>query len=172
MLGFYGRCFSLDPWHLLYRFFSSLGLISKLLLRVELFHKDGAPWGVAELCERFQALLRRHVPLNLSVFITRTLWAVLLVCCPAGVNGGSSVGSAWHPCLFRPFGVRTRGWARSLCPQGGFALAAGGWGFLLPPQGKTCLRVLSIHLVPRRLTASTSAAGCKNAQAGAWCYWD
>lgn len=48
-----------------------------------------------------------------------------------------------------------------------FALAAGGWGFLLPLQGKTCLRVLSIHLVPRMLTASTSAAGCKNAQAGA-----
>ena len=63
---------------------SPLWLISKLLLRLCLYPKTEHPWKMAELCKMFQAILSRNIPLNLSVFITRTLQTVLIRCSPAG----------------------------------------------------------------------------------------
>lgn len=46
---------------------------------------------------RSQAVLPRNGPLRLSVFITRTLQAVLIICVPDTLNSGSLVGLVCHP---------------------------------------------------------------------------
>lgn len=115
--------------NLLYHYFLPLWLISKFLLRV--VPAGCYPWRMVELCEMFQAILSRNIPLNLSVFIRRTLRTVLIICSPARMDGGSSVD-----CLPISFI-----WRQTLGDEQFhsvltvvFAMAAGDWCFCFPTK--------------------------------------
>ena len=151
--------------------FPPLWLISKLLLRTEPFHKDWAPWRMAELCEMFWAVLSRKLPLNLSVFISENIPG----CSPqvplARVNSGSSLRLVWHPLPVPSIGIRPG--------QGGvggeqchsvltvpFAMAAGACCFCFPTQKN--LPQSPVHpFGPKEGDSFHKCYRCKNAKAGA-----
>lgn len=64
------------------------GLVTKLMLRIS----KAAPQRRLEACERSQAVLPRNGPLELSIVITRTLQAVLIICTSDTLSGSSGVG--------------------------------------------------------------------------------
>ena len=142
--------------------FSPLWLISKLLWEYSLSTKIEYPQRIVGLCEMFQAVLSEILPLNLSAFIKRTFQAVLCRGLPARRNGGRRQGLVWHSL---PICIRLRGQlAMSLCPLRDLCHGSRG---MASPLANTCPRVLSIHLVPRKMMVFTDVKKKKKS----WCWY-
>lgn len=106
----------------------TLWLIQGFCWELCLYTKTEHPWRTVELWEMFPAMLSRNIPFNFSVFITRTLQAVLILCSSAWVNGGSSVDLG--------------GWTMPLFPHSCLCYGSGGVVFQLShkvkPASESC----------------------------------